>query len=157
VFLVKKILLSDLIPVETQVELAPGKFLPVRPLSLVEITTLLLQYRESLVDLYNEAQKLEPSYPVVLAAVPEMVADIICMGADIIEQRDTVVKLPPGTQLQLIAAIWELSVPDAKKLVESLSKLMAQVQRLASAKNPVPTPPTIPEGPSPTLSGSTST
>jgi hypothetical protein len=157
VFLVKKILLSDLIPVESQVELAPGKFLPVRPLSLVEITELLLRYKESLVDLYNEAQKLEPAYPVVLAAMPEMVADIICMGADIPEQRETVVRLPPGTQLQLIAAIWELSVPDAKKLVESLSKLMAQVQRLAQARNPVPIPPTIPEGPSPTLSGSTST
>jgi hypothetical protein len=130
---VPKLLLRDLVAVEERVEVAPGVMLPVKPLTLKQIIQLVLIYKEAAIMLYNEATKSEPNYPSVLAAVPSLVADVICMGTGTEGQEKDASSMPPGTQLQLIAAIWELSVPDAKKLIESLSKLMGQVQRLAEA------------------------
>jgi len=150
---VRKILLSDLIATTQEVEVSEGHFVPVRPLMLTEIATLVIRYKDSFIALYNESQSDEPNYPLVLAAVPAMVTDIICMGAELEDQRETVAALPPGTQLQLIASVWELSVPDAKKLVESLSKLMGQAKRIAQATRQ----PTNTESSLPLSSASTST
>lgn len=133
-----KIVLSDLIAVTTNVEIAPGKELPIRALTLNEIAQLVISYREAAINLFNEAKSEVPNYPLVLAALPLLVADIIAYGADLEDQKDTILKLAPGTQIQLLEAIWSISVPDAKKLLESLSKLMEQVKRLAPSENPVP-------------------
>ena len=130
----QKVMLSDFIQVEQKVELSPGKFLPVRALVLPEFIQLILTYKEAALALYNESQSKTPNYTTVLAAVPELVADIICLGGDLTDQRDSVLKLPASLQLDLLSSIWELSVPDPKKLVVALSKLMGQVQRLAEVQ-----------------------
>lgn len=149
----RKILLSDLIATTQEVEISEGNFVPARPLMLTEIATLVIRYKESFLALYNESQSLDPNYPLVLAAVPDMVTDIIVMGCELEDQRETVKALPPAVQLQLIASVWELSVPDAKKLVESLSKLMGQAKRIAEASRLS----TSPASSSAPLSDSTST
>ena len=123
-------------PLRQSVELVegnPDSSVTARPLKLPEIVSLLLEHKDGLLALYNESQQPSPNYSTVLLVVPNMVTDIICMGVpDLTEQRDDVESLPPGTQLQLLASVWELSVPDPKKFIESLSKLMGQVARLAS-------------------------
>lgn len=136
----KKILLSELFPLRQSVRLVddnPDSNISVRPLKMPEIVSLLLSHKEGLLALYNESQKPDPQYTTVALAVPNLITDIICIGAeDLAEQREDVELLPPGTQLQLLASIWELSVPDPKKFIESLSRLMGQVARLASSARP---------------------
>lgn len=132
----QKISLSDLISFEVPVEVAPGKVLTVRALTLAEIIQLIVQYKDAAFQLYNEAQTDNPNYPAVLVAVPAMVADIIAYGGDMQGQQDDILKLAPSIQLQLLEAIWSASVPDPKKLIESLSKLTAQAQRLAASVQP---------------------
>lgn len=132
----KKILLSDLFPLKQSVELVEGvpeSCVTARPLKLPEIVTLLMSHKEGLLALYNESQQPSPNYSTVLLVVPNLVTDIICLGvSELADQRGDVEALPPGTLLQLLASVWELSVPDPKKFIESLSKLMGQVARLAS-------------------------
>lgn len=124
--------LRDLFPLRDTVSLIDGaEPVEIRPVRLPEIVRLVGKYGDAFVALYNESQQENPSYENFIATVPDLVADIICMGAEMHDQRDDVVNLPPGPQLQLLARIWALSVPDPKKLIESLSTLMAQAKRLA--------------------------
>jgi hypothetical protein len=144
---VSKILLTDLFPLRAEVELVQEKpKIPIRPLPLETIVLLLANYKDGMLALYNESQKDNPQYEALLVALPELVADVICAGADDLkDQRESVMLLPPGPKLQLLAAIWELSVPDPKKLIESLSRLMAQARRLVETQQrAIPEQPTSP-------------
>jgi hypothetical protein len=135
---VSKVLITDLFPVKQEVIVMPGKpGIDVRPLQLSEIVKLLSRHGDALVALYNESQKQAdlqgnggPNYEPVLLAAEPLVAEIIVMGADMEDQSEAVSMMPAGPKLQLLAAIWQLSVPDPKKLIESLSKLMVQAKRL---------------------------
>lgn len=135
----KKVLLSDLYPLHTTVTLREGtEPLDVRPILFPSLVMLILKHADACMALYNESQKPKPQYEPLLVAVPELIADVICAGIPELEdQRDDVKILPPGPQLQLLTAAWEVSVPDPKALIESLSKLMAQSRRLAGSAREV--------------------
>jgi hypothetical protein len=149
----KKVILSELFPLRKDVPLVednPDSVVSVRPLKLPEIVALLTAHKDGLLALYNESQKPSPAYAAIAMAVPDLITDVICIGAAMEDQREDVGLLPPGTQLQLLAAVWELSVPDPKKLIESLSKLMGQVRRLAEqGRSPVPQEPVAPHDTAP--------
>jgi hypothetical protein len=132
---VSKVMLSDLFPLRNTVSLIEGKpGIEIRPLKLPEIVSLLMKHKEGVLALYNESQSDEPNYEPALLAMPGLITDVICLGADMEDQRADVDVLPPGPQMQLLAAIWELSVPDPKKLIESLSKLTVQAKRLVQSR-----------------------
>jgi hypothetical protein len=141
--------LRDLFPLRDSVQITENAQVEIKPLQLPDIVRLIVKYGDAFVALYNQSQQDHPSYEGIIVAVPELVNDIICMGADMHDQREDVALLPPGPKLQLLARIWGLSVPDPKKLIESLSSLMAQAKRLAeeararqspSASSASPTP-----------------
>lgn len=120
-----KIRIADLLPAPRKVSVGPNTALELRGLTLTEITKLLTKYQSLLVMFVDAgATKAET----VIAQSPDMVAEIIALAADAEDQIDDVKKLPFAVQVEAVAAVWELSVPDVKKLIESLSRVAAALE-----------------------------
>lgn len=120
-----KVRIADLLPAPRQVSVGPTTALELRGLTLTEITTLLSKYKNLLVMFIDAgATKAET----VIAQSPDMVAEIIAIAADAADQVEDVKRLPFAVQVEAVAAVWELSVPDVKKLIESLSKVAAALE-----------------------------
>lgn len=124
--------ISDLLPPSAKVEVSPGKFLELNPLNLQQIVKLFWAYQDAFLSIYAEGSKAAPQYETLLFATPEMCVDIIAMAADAVGQEDDIRKMPGTVQLAALAECWRISVPDAKKLKESLSGVMAGLQKLNS-------------------------
>jgi hypothetical protein len=148
--------LRDLFPLRDSVQLTDNASVEIFPLQLPDIVRLIGKYGDAFVALFNASQQENPNYEGFAVTVPELVTDIICIGApELADQREDVALLPPGPKLQLLARIWGLSVPDPKKLIESLSSLMEQAKRLAKEARERMVSQNGSEG-SPTPGGSTS-
>jgi hypothetical protein len=125
--------LSDLLQLGTEVEVAPGQVLRVRPLNLMEIIRLFIDQTENFLSLY--ASGLDGKFEVkdlapFLLSCPDMIAQIIAFASDEPDQAGVVQKNMPGTvQLIALSEIWKLSVPDAKKAKELLSEVTALLRR----------------------------
>lgn len=114
---------ADLIPQPIQIQVGDGAF-SVNPLGLDHLAALLHRYREAFLALYVEGTEAQPDYSKLMNSATDMVTDIIAMAADALGQEEDIKKLPGTVQLTALAEIWRLSVPDPKKLVESLSVVM---------------------------------
>lgn len=138
-----KLKILDLFELSSEtVEISPGKFIPVDPLSLEQMISLFIHYQEPFIKMYGaEFQKngIINLTPFLLAA-PEMMARIIAIGCDN-DDPDTIAgirkKMPAQLQLIAVEKIWAISVPDPKKFAELLSGVMALL-RNANARH-VPT------------------
>ncbi len=141
--------IADLIPKPVDVEVSAGKFMTVNSLSLEQIVKLLWLYQEPFLRVYAEGLTAKPNYESLIIAAPDMVADIIAMGADADGQQEDIKRLPGTVQLVALKSIWAMSVPDPKKLLESLSEVMGYLRRLSSEReqsNPIePQSTTVPE------------
>lgn len=139
--------IADLLPQPEKVEVSPGKFLEVHHLSLEEIVKLFWVYQNTFLAIYAEGTNAKPNYEPIMLAAPDMVADIIAIGAGAVGQEEDIKRLPGTVQLIALRKIWAMSVPDPKKLQESLSGVMGELRRLSSqqetegAQNPPLTPP----------------
>ena len=120
-----KIRIADLLPEPKQVAVGNNKYLEVRGLTLVEITNLLGRYQDLLV-MFIDGGALKPEQ--LIAQAPDMVAEIIAIAADAKDELEDVKKLPFATQVEAVSTVWELSVPDVKKLIESLSRVAAALK-----------------------------
>lgn len=124
--------IADLLPQPEEVEVSPGKFLPVHHLTLEQIVHLFWMYQDAFLSIYAEGTQAKPNYETILMAAPGMVADIIAAGADAEDQQEDIKRLPGTVQLIALRKIWAMSVPDPKKLQESLSGVMAELRKLSS-------------------------
>jgi len=124
--------ISDLLPAPIEVEISPGKMLPLRPLSLQDIVKLLLTHKDSFLAAYAESTaKVKPDYGKFLLSAPLMCVDIIALSADADGQQEDIKRIPGTVQLIALSSIWKVSVPDPKKLKESLSEVMDELRRLS--------------------------
>lgn len=125
--------IADLLPVSESVEVAPGKFLVLHPLSLDEMLKLFMAHQTSFLALYAKGMqsKENPDLAPFLLVAPELVSTMIAYAADAVGQEADVALLPATVQLIALEAIVRLSVPDPKKAKELLSGVMAQLRRLS--------------------------
>lgn len=133
--------IADLLPQPEQVEVVPGKYLEVHHLTLEQIVKLFWTYQDTFLAIYAEGLNGKPNYEPILLAAPHMVADIIAMGTDAVGQEEDILRLPGTVLLVALRKIWAMSVPDPKKLQESLSGVMAELRRLSSQVRENPLPP----------------
>jgi hypothetical protein len=131
--------ISDLLPKTTMVDTGNG-MLPVRPINLEAITELIQNHRDPLLALVESSIGGKPNFGKLLQNAPELVAAIIAYGADAKGQEEVIKQLPFSVQVIAAATIWEGSVPDAKKLVDVLSAVLAQVKPVP-VRAPIPTVP----------------
>jgi len=124
--------ISDLLQKPEPIEVSPGKWLEVNALSMEQIVRLFWVYQESFLAVYAAGQQVEPNYETLLVSAPDIVADIIAYGSGAVGQQADIKKLPGTVQLIALASIWNMSVPDPKKLKESLSMVMGQLRRLST-------------------------
>lgn len=118
---------SDLFPVIKTVEIN-GVPVEAHPLSLVQIVQLLTIYRHDLIMMFADSAEGTLNMVTLVATVPNMAADIIAFGIKAEDQYEDIKQLPGFTQVEILAAVWEASVPDPKKLMSLLSGAMAGLQ-----------------------------
>ena len=123
--------IADLLPQPIPVEVAPGKSLLLHPLDLGQIVRLFLKHQDTFLMLYVEGHKENPSFNMVLLTAPSLAADIIAYSTKSEGQEEDIAKLPATVQLIALAEIWRSSVPDPKKLRESLSAVTDELQKLS--------------------------
>lgn len=119
--------ISDLLPKKVEVDTGNG-MLEVGPINLEGITTLIQNYREPLTALVNSSMGGKPNFTVLAESAPDLIVSMIAMGADAIGQEDDIKQLPFAVQVTAAASIWEVSVPDVKKLLSVLSTVLAQLR-----------------------------
>lgn len=102
-----------------------GKDVEIQPLSLEQIVKLLAIYREEIIMMFSDSLSGELNMVTMVATAPRLVADIIAYGMNADDQVDDIMKLPGFTQVELLAEIWKVSIPEPKKLFSLLSEAMA--------------------------------
>lgn|ERR1035437_2292108 len=101
-----------------------GKSIEIQPLSLEQIVKLLAIYREEIIMMFSDSLSGELNMVTMVATAPRLVADIIAYGMDADDQVNDIMKLPGFTQVELLAEIWKVSIPEPKKLFSLLSEAM---------------------------------
>jgi hypothetical protein len=132
--------ISDLLVKPIAIPVGGGNELMVKPLSMDAIVSVIKDYREPILQLIATAQQGKPDFAAALTMAPNMVASIIAFAADAQGQEEDVKQLPGPVQIHAMAEIWKASVPDVKKLIDSLSGVMGQAK-----KAPRPAPATVGE------------
>jgi hypothetical protein len=130
--------LEDLVQESRPITVAPGKELMVRALGLREMVQVLVAHTEDFMSLYSagvgfkvgdDAANVEMLAPFLLAC-PDLVATVIAYATDAPDKVEIAKTLPATVQLIALAEVWRLTVPDAKKMQELLSVVMALLQKL---------------------------
>lgn len=119
--------ISDLLPKKTSIDTGNGN-LEVGAITLQGITTLIQNYRDPIMQLIATGSKGNPDFSVLVVSAPNMIRDMIAMGADAVGQEDDIEKLSFSVQAIAAAKIWEVSVPDVKKLISVLSTVLGQIK-----------------------------
>jgi precorrin-6B methylase 2 len=131
--------IADLLPLPVGIKVGSGE-LKIRGITLKEMLGLLARHKDVIVTFVGGGeQDLEK----LLVTAPDMVAEVIAMAADAQGQEADVARLPAAAQLDALTAVWELSVPDLKKLKESLSRVTAALRPETVSKQS----PSLPETP----------
>ena len=107
-----------------------GKNIEIRPLSLEEVIRLLTIYREDIVTMFSDTVSGELNMITLVATAPRMVADILAYGMDADGQQNDIMKLPGFTQVEILAEVWKVSVPEPKKLLSLLLGAMEGLQQV---------------------------
>lgn len=122
--------IADLLPSPVSLKVGRGE-LVLHPLTLSDIVGLLKDHKESFVAMYAAGSRGTNEWASFIAQTPDLVADVIATSAEAKGQQKDIKRLPGAVQISALVEIWNLSVPDAKKLIESLSEVTGGLQRLA--------------------------
>jgi hypothetical protein len=115
------VMIKDLLPQPEEVSIGRGK-LAVRGLGLKNVSKLLETYRGELAQFFvNDAFDA----PLMISTAPQLAIDIIAMASGTEGQEEFIERIPVAAQIELLLSIWKLSVPDVKKLRESLLEVVA--------------------------------
>lgn len=120
------VVIKDLLPKPVQVSVGSGT-IEVSGLCMDDIVELIETHRENLAQFFTK-DNVDASGMILSA--PQMVAEIIAMGADARGQEVDILKLPAASQIEALLAIWNLTVPDLKKLKESLLGVVAALSKV---------------------------
>lgn len=133
----RRLKLLDLVNTEDEVEVAPGDWLGVRPLTLEEMIHLLMNFQGAFLSLYEKALNTgnleDMDLGAFILAAPALVAKIIAISTDG-DEPGMMDKIRTGmaatVQLIALTKIMKISVPDPKKAAELLSVVTAQLRNL---------------------------
>ena len=131
--------IAALLPKPIEVEVSPGNMLVLKPLTLEQMVTLLIDNQRLFLIMYSQFESgstMEAKVGTMLVTAPEFIARLIAMAADAEGQEDDIKRLPPTVQLIAVHELWKASVPDPKKAKELLSEVMAQLRKASSAASP---------------------
>ena len=120
---------TDLLPQPSYITIGASK-VEVKPLTLEQIIKLLSVYRYDLIVMFSDTAEGNLNLITLVMTAPRMVADIIAYGIDADGQQEDIIKLPAVSQVELLAEIWKVSVPEPKKLMSLLSQVMAGLQQV---------------------------
>jgi hypothetical protein len=67
----------------------------------------------------------------LIDVLPDLAVQLIAMGLRCEGQEEQIKTMPLATQIEVLMDVWELSVPDAKKLKARLSLLLEGAKSLA--------------------------
>jgi len=123
--------LRDLLPPPVGLPMGTGT-MEVKGLNLTQIVIVLQKYKEKVLPFFQGG---EVDYADLVISAPDMVAEMIALSADAVGQEEDIKLFPFAEQVNAMAEVWKLSVPDLKKLVESLSGVAATLGRSASPVN----------------------
>ncbi|TXH43941.1 MAG: hypothetical protein E6Q97_33430 [Desulfurellales bacterium] len=139
--------ISALLPKPARVDVSDEAAVEVYPLTLREITQLIVDHRDGMVVLFNGAQNGDFSQ--VVDQFPLLVRDLIAKAIRVEESEEIALipSMPGGTQVALLLEAWRLTVPQPKKLAELLSMALGQLQELGIVPQPnaAPARPPIPD------------
>lgn len=121
--------IADLLPDPVYLDLGKGT-VELHPLSAADILKLFYKYDKTFLSLYVASSQEKPDYTTLMAAAPDMMDDIIARSMQAVDQIEAIRRIPGTTKLIGLAAIWKISVPDPKKLKESVSQVMAELRPL---------------------------
>lgn len=114
-------LLSDLLPVPELINLGRGT-LAVRGLSLQELIALASRHKQDYAAFFN-GEDIDMATLAVHA--PQLIAEAIGLATDKKYTVDELSNLPVGVQVEMVSAIWKLTVPDLKKLGDLFTGVIA--------------------------------
>jgi hypothetical protein len=119
-------------PTPVSVKIGTGA-MPVRGLSLKDISLLVSNYEQTFVEFFASALNPENvRWDRLLTAAPLMACDIISLAGDIdADDRILVSELPLGVQVEILEKVWGLTVPNAKKLRSVVDAVIAQTRAFA--------------------------
>lgn len=118
------VLIADLLPQAVTVEVGRGT-VEVSGLTLDDIVPLFAKHKDELGQFFSDTDDFDAAG--LLMAAPAMAAEIVALGIGAVGQEDDIRKMPAAAQIECLIAIWNQSVPDVKKLRESLLTVAASV------------------------------
>ena len=127
------VIIKDLLPAPVFIEVQKDKGFDVRGLRMDETIDLLTRYQKPLAAFFGSSNL---DFELLLADAPKLCAEVIAFCADAKGQEDDIMLLPPQSQIEALMAIWELSVPNVKKLLASLQKASASLAVARSIPQP---------------------
>lgn len=122
--------IADLLPESRKVNIGRGE-VEVNGISLGDLVPLVNRHGAALGPFLDTKQGENPDFTSLIYSAPEVVADLISIGIGA-EDKSLVKRIPLASQVEILLAMWELSVPDPKALTAKLSKLLGTVQQLKS-------------------------
>lgn len=117
-----RVSLSDLLPEAKFVTIGRGQ-VEVFSLDIIHVGILLSRYGNVLDGLFSAGATPDFMAMVQDPAMPKVINDIIAMALHEVDQPDLVARIPLASKVEILAAVWELSVPDPKKLLAKLKEL----------------------------------
>ncbi len=125
--------ISALIPTEKQVELSKGS-IGVKGLTLEQLSQIISKHEHIMVKVIRVLET--GHYHALLEQAPELLIDVIAMGANAVDQKDDIRQLLAIDQLEIFAAVSVETLPDPKKLstlmdlfAGSLNKLKEEIMK----------------------------
>lgn len=119
-----RVRITDIVIPTSEVALGEQSF-EVKPLTLVDFSTLIQKHRDKLALIYARGRGIDFAYLAEVA--PAMLDDMVAMatrtyGTDDYEAAVAKIQeLPIATKGEALAEIWRISVPDEKKIEQYLS------------------------------------
>ena len=110
--------LSDLVPTPERLEISTGD-IELKGLTVQNLGVLLDEYKDEILSMLGGSENVDLA--ALVASCPPMIAKVICMSSNQPGQEEFAAQLALQDQIDIITKVVELSVPNAKKLVQSLS------------------------------------
>ena len=126
--------LKDIVPHQTIVK-AGGKTFKVKGLSLVDLSRLIADHQEAMIELFGGKT---PKWDKILLEFPEFAAKIVALAAGEEDQEKVVMALPVGVQLTALEAVWRETALDVDTVGKLLSNVIKGLEKLNLRMENVP-------------------
>lgn len=123
-------MLKDIVITTATVRVDSEQSFEVRGLTLTDIGTLLIEYKEPIEALMDNRLELEG----IADKYPEFMAKVIAMAAEEPESWEKVQKLGFTVQLLAFEKCWDLTIPDYEALKKLVERIKGLIPKLPASK-----------------------